>query len=155
MALMGGDLVLAQEKYQQASELLTGDRARLAVLLSLQTFYDLGEFSSLIEKAPDLINGKGSIDMRRDALKLFILSLIHLGREERALSLLNEYGDVYQEPSWLMAMRDAQLLLGDEKEAERMGWLLRRDFPLSPEALILKGEAERAVKPTLLDPLLF
>ncbi len=151
--LSAGDYTGALEKYREAAPRLSGVKRQLCQLRILQIKWDMGQYENLPAEALPLTEGGLEPSIVRGALIIEIKSLIRLGREKGALELMEDHNRLLTgEPSAALCLSDAYRTLGREDDARRVEWIIKRDFPQSPEGLILTGRAERRTKPSLLFP---
>jgi tetratricopeptide (TPR) repeat protein len=149
--LTAGRFEAALESYQRAAQLLEGLPAQKCLLKTLQIRFELGSYENLPEESHKLVLSGLDLSVKRDAVILEIHSLIRLKEDSRAVILMEEYTSLLlEEPSSAMRLSDAYEEMAYWDEATRIQWIIKRDFPESPEALILSGQAERRAKPSLL-----
>ena len=151
--LSAGDYTGALEKYREAARRLSGVKRQLCQLRILQIQWDVGQYEDLPAEALPLVEGGLEPSIVRGALIIEIKSLIRLGSEYQAVQLMEDHSSLLTgEPSAALGLSDAYRTLGREDEARRVEWIIKRDFPQSPEGLILTGRAERRAKPSLMLP---
>ncbi|MDC7224502.1 MAG: hypothetical protein PQJ60_12230 [Spirochaetales bacterium] len=146
-----GRFEAALDKFERAAGLLSGAPSQKSQLMALQMRLELGRYDGLGEDSLALFSEGMTGDVRKGALLVAIHSLIGEGEEERALELIQSHSSLLiTDPSSALNLSDAYGRLEMTGEADRIRWLIKRDFPDSPEALILTGRAERRAKPSLL-----
>ena len=148
-----GRLTEALEKYERAAESLTGLNAQRCRLKVLQVKLELGRYEHLPSETLPLASEEMDPSVARGALMVEIKSLIKLGRGAEALPLMEgRSAELTSDPSSALGLSDAYRDLDMVNEAKRVEWIIKRDFPQSPEGLILTGRAERRMKPSLIIP---
>ena len=151
--LASGRLTSALDKYEQAAGSLMGLSAQSCLLRALQIKLELGRYENLPVEALPLVTEGIDPSVTRGALMVEIKSLIKLGHNSEALQLMERRSaELAADPSSALGLSDAYRDLDMLDEAKRLEWIIKRDFPHSPEGLILTGRAERRIKPSLILP---
>jgi len=146
--VLAGRLQKALDGYGQAADLLEGDKRDRTVLRILQIRLEQGQYEGLVQECQNLLDRNPSPDVAGNALIVQIFTLLELKQVELGLSLMDrENGRLTGDPSTALMLSDAYRKAGREEEARRVEWIIKRDFPSSPENLILKGEGDRKVTP--------
>ncbi|MDC7221270.1 MAG: hypothetical protein PQJ59_15140 [Spirochaetales bacterium] len=146
--LAAGRLTSALEAYERATLVSDGSSSHFCRLKILQIQFELGRFSELSLLASQLANENVEDHILGDVLLIQIHSLIKEGRKEEALLIMEEKSLFLSSyPPWAMGLSDAYEQLDMIPEAGRLQWIIKRDFPSSPEAMVLTGRGERRLKP--------
>jgi tetratricopeptide (TPR) repeat protein len=151
--ILAGRLEKALDGYGKAADLLEGDRQDRARLRILQIRLELGQYEGLARECRALLDRSPASDVAGKALIVQILCLLEMKRDDRALALMErENSRLTGDPSTALMLSDAYRKAGLEEDAKRVDWIIKRDFPFSPENLILNGGGDRKATPRSLLP---